>query len=64
MFRAHGNGGFGCESDDFQRWAGTDRLVETKSGRPVLDPTKSSSDWFTPATGGAAKKVPTRHSKP
>src|ERR1019366_2846807 len=63
-FRAHGNGGFGCENTDYQRWSGVDRLVETKSGRPVLDPSKASSDWYKPATGGGAAKVATRHSKP
>jgi len=62
MFKALGNGTFGCESTDFQRWAGTDKLVETKSGRPVMDPTRSCSDWFKPATGPSAQPIPTRHS--
>jgi hypothetical protein len=63
MFRAHGNGGFGCESKDFQRYMGTDRLVESKSGRPVLDPTRSCSDWFQPAAPNKPPPVPTRHNQ-
>lgn len=61
FFKAQGNGTYGCENTDFQRWAGTDRLVETKSGRPVVDPTRACSDWFSPATGPSAQPIPTRH---
>lgn len=60
-FKAMGSGIHGCENEDFQRWAGTDKLVETKSGRPVLDPTRACSDWFSPAVGPSAKPHPTRH---
>lgn len=61
MFKALGNGNFGCESDDYQRWAGTDKLVETKSGRPVMNPERASSDWYSPANGPSAQPIPTRH---
>jgi hypothetical protein len=61
MFKARGNGTYGCESKDYQRWAGTDTLVETKSGRPVLNPDRASSDWYKPAIGPAREPVPTRH---
>lgn len=61
MFKALGNGTFGCESEDYHRWSGTDRLVETKSGRPVLNPERACSDWFSPATGAGAQPIPTRH---
>jgi hypothetical protein len=60
-FKALGNGTFGCENGNYRRWAGTDRLVETKSGRPVVNPERACSDWFEPATGVGAKRVPTRH---
>jgi hypothetical protein len=63
MFKALGSGQFGCESEDYQRWSGTDRLVETKSGRPVANPERACSDWFSPATGPSAQPIPTRHNK-
>jgi hypothetical protein len=61
FFRATGNGTFECSSKDYQRWAGTNVLVETKGGRPVVNPEKASSDWFQPATGPSRTPVPTRH---
>lgn len=60
-FKALGNGTFGCENGNYRRWAGTDKLVETKSGRPVINPERACSDWFEPAVGDGAKRIPTRH---
>lgn len=62
-FKALGNGTFGCENVDYQRWAGTDKLVETKSGRQVLNADRACSDWFSPATGPSAQPIPTRHNE-
>jgi hypothetical protein len=61
FYKMIGNGRHGCENTDFQRWAGTDLLSETKSGRPVLNPTRASSDWFRPATDPGSAPIPTRH---
>jgi hypothetical protein len=60
-FKAHGNGMYGCDNEDFQRWSGTDKLVETKSGKPVLNPQLSCSDWYEPAAHHGGVPVPTRH---
>lgn len=61
FMKAQGNGRFGCENTGYQEWSGTDILVETKTGRPVVNPERSCSDWFEPATGAGTEPVPTRH---
>jgi hypothetical protein len=60
-FKAQGNGLFGCENTNYQRYTGTDKLVESKSGRPVLNPMAAISDWWEQAAGDTSKPVQTRH---
>jgi len=57
-YRAHGNGTASCASPDYQRWSGTDKLVETKSKRPVLNPERACSDWYEPAVPAPGAKQP------